>query len=283
MITEENNSVVLLRNRVDHLKGVQRSLAEIILGDLNSFLEMDIKDLAAKAGVAQSSVVRFFQSLGFREYSEFKINVAKNLAQQNDLERHSVHKRDSVQNIMNKAAFISIQAINDSIGAINFSTLKQAVDWLHQARRIDFYGLGSSSMLVHDCYYRFMRIGYPCFFATDPHIMRTSANFLDRRSVAFAISYTGRSKDPLRALEIAKQRGANTICLTGFKDSPISQIADCSILCISNETKTLGESYSNTVAQKVMLDGIYNCLAARKTTLKKQQELRQILEETRLK
>ena len=279
---DRSNAIVLLQNRAGHLKGVQKLLAEIILNDLNSFIKMDIKELAEKANIAQSSVVRFFQTLGFREYSDFKINIAKNLEQQNILKNYSVHKKDSVQDIMKKTAYISIQAINDSVNAIEIDSLSKAIEWLHKARRIDFYGMGSSSMLVHDCYYRIMRIGYPCFFATDPHIMRTSANFLDKNSVAFAISYTGRSKDPLRALEIAKQRGAKTICLTGFKNSPISQIADCSILCISNETKTLGESYSNTVAQKVMLDGIYNCLAAKKTSPEKQEELHKMLEETRL-
>jgi len=279
---EENNAIVLLRNRVDHLKGVQKLMAELILSDLNAFMEMNIKDLAEKANISQASVVRFFQSLGFHDYTEFKINIAKNLQQQNDLGKHSVHRKDSIPDIMNKTAYISVQAINDSIDALDINSLSRAVEWLYKARRIDFYGQGSSSMLVHDCYYRIMRIGYPCFFATDPHIMRTSANSLDKFSVAFAISYTGRSKDPLRALEIAKLRGAKTICLTGFKDSPISKIADCSILCLSNETKTLGESYSNSVAQKVILDGIYNCLAAKKTTPEKQKELHEMLEETRL-
>ena len=279
---EENNAIVLLRNRAGQLKGVQKRMADIILSDLNAFMDMNIKDLAEKSNISQASVVRFFQSLGFNDYADFKINIAKNLKQQNALEKHSVGRKDSISSIMNKTAFISIQAINDSIGALDTKALSQAVTWLYKARRIDFYGLGSSYMLVHDCYYRIMRIGYPCFYATDPHIMRTSANSLDNNSVAFVISYTGRSKDPLRALEIAKQRGAKTICLTGFQDSPISQIADCSVLCISNETKTLGESYSNTVAQKVILDGIYNCLAAKKMTTEKQEELHKMLEETRL-
>jgi len=279
---ENQNAIVLLRNRFDSLKGVQKKLTTIILSDLDSFTGMTIKELATKAGVAESSVVRFFHSLGFRDYAELKINIAKNLEQQDTLKRNAVQKKDSIMSIFEKTAFISLQAINDSINALDIKAITQAIDWLTKAHRIDFYGIGSSSMLVHDCYYRIMRIGYPCFFATDPHIMRTSANFLDTNSVAFAISYTGRSKDPFRALEIAKQRGAKTICLTGFKDSPISQIADCSILCISNETKTLGESYSNTVAQKVMLDSIYNCLAVKKTTPEKQESLHKLLEETRL-
>ena len=278
---EETNAIVLLRNRADQLKGVQKQMAEIILGDLNAFISMNIKDLAEKANISQASVVRFFQSLGFNDFVDFKINIAKNLQQQNVLEKHAIGKEDSISAIMKKTAFISVQAINDSIEALDNDALALAVTWLNKARRIDFYGLGSSSMLVHDCYYRIMRIGYPCFFATDPHIMRTSANSLDKNSVAFVISYTGRSADPLRALEIAKQREAKTICLTGFKDSPISKASDCSILCISNETKTLGEAYSNTVAQKVILDGIYNCLAAKKTTLEKQEALHKMLEETR--
>jgi len=279
---ENSNAIVLLRNRLDSFKGVHKALAEIILSDMNSFTGMTMKELAAQAGVAQSSVVRFFRSLGFTDYADLKINVAKHLAQQNTLQKNTVHKKDTVRNIVEKTAYISMQAINDSINALDFRALSVAIDWLTKARRIDFYGMGSSSMLVHDCYYRIMRIGYPCFYATDPHIMRTSANFLDHRSIAFAISYTGRSKDPLRALEIAKQRGAKTICLTGFQDSPISQAADCSILCISNETKTLGESYSNTVAQKIILDSIYNCLAAKKINPLAQEELHVMLEETRL-
>ena len=276
---ENSNAVVLMRNHLDGLKGVYKLLAEIILSDLNAFMGMTIKDLAKKAGTANSGVVRFYQFLGFQNYSDFKINVAKNLQEQIDLDQHALRKRDTVENIMKKTAYIYIQAINDSLDALSMTSVSQAINWLLKARRIDFYGIGSSSMLVHDCYYRLMRIGYPCYFATDPHIMRSSANFLNDHSVAFAISYSGRSRDTYRALEIAKERGAKTICLTGFQDSPISKVADCSILCISNETKTHGEAYSNTVAQKVILDGIYHCLATKKTTTEKQEELHNLLEE----
>jgi DNA-binding MurR/RpiR family transcriptional regulator len=135
---ENGNAIVLLRNRFDSLKGVQRSLAELILSDMNSFVGMNIKDMAEKANVAQSSVVRFYQSLGFQEYSDFKINIAKNLEQQNVLESHSVQKKDTIKSIMEKTAFISIQAINDSMRALDMTTLSQAIDWLSKARRIDF-------------------------------------------------------------------------------------------------------------------------------------------------
>lgn len=280
---EKYNAVVLMHNKLDSLKGAFKRLAEIILSDLNAFMDMSIRDLAKKANIAPSGVVRFFQSLGYKNFYDFKINIALNLPEQNALELHDIKRNDTMEDMVKKTAYISIQAINDSIDALDISSISTAVSWLLKAKRIDFYGLGSSSMLVHDCYHRIQRIGYPCFFATDPFVMRTSANCLDKYSVAFVISYTGRSKDPLRVLEIAKQRGAKTICLTGFKDSPISKTADCSILCISNETKTIGESYSNTVAQKVILDSIYNYLAAKKTKTQTQEELHMMLEENRVK
>ena len=279
---EQQNAIVLLRNRSVSYKGVSKKLADVILGDLDAFISMTIKELSQTAGVAQSSIVRFYQSLGFPQYADFKINIAKNLKQQDISQKRNVRKKDAVQSVVDNTAQISIQAILDSVHALDVRKLSQAVNWLARARRIDFYGMGTSSMLVHDCYYRIMRIGYPCFFATDPHIMRTSASSLDKYSIAFAISYTGRSKDTLRAIEIAKDKGAKTICLTGFDSSPLYQIADCPILCISNEVKAFGESYANTVAQKVILDSIYNCLAMKKAIPQKYEELQALLEETRI-
>lgn len=274
------NALLLIRNKRGTFRGAFKKIADFILENPSAFVGMDIKDVSLGAGVAQSSVVRFYQALNFRTFADFKIDVVQNLAQSTSGDV-LVEQEDTCRDILRKTTEYSIQAVRDSMESLDFAAVEQAVQKMLTASDVFFYGIGTSAVLVSDIYYRLMRIGLRAFFATDPHIMRTTANQMTSQSVAFGISYTGRSMDTIRTMEIAKSRGAFTICLTGFRNSPICRVSDLSIICISNEIKFSGEAYANTIAQKNILDGIYNCIAKEIFTDEKKQSLQNLLEEVR--
>ena len=49
---------------------------------------------------------------------------------------------------------------------------------------------------------------------------------LDADCLALAISYTGRTHDILKTMRLARDKGAKTLCVTCFADSPLARLCD---------------------------------------------------------
>jgi DNA-binding MurR/RpiR family transcriptional regulator len=141
--------------------------------------------------------------------------------------------------------------------------IHRAVDALCKAKKIFFFGVGSSAPVAQDAYYRFMRIGLPAYSGTDPHISLVSASMLDSNSVAVGISHTGRTKSTIRALETAREKGAAVIVITSSIGSPITGIADINLVVLSNESKYMHEAVSARIGHLVILDCLFVCTAMR--------------------
>jgi phosphoheptose isomerase len=64
-------------------------------------------------------------------------------------------------------------------------------------------------------------------------------NFLAAGDVAFAISGSGNSPNVLRALEVARSRGARTIGLTGFEGGKMKILCDVCVILPSNNMQVI--------------------------------------------
>ena len=117
-----------------------------------------------------------------------------------------------------------------------------------------------------------------------PMFFRISASMLNEDSVAMGISYTGRSKDTVEALRIARSKGAKTICLTSFFKSKITEYSDIELVVPTQETKLIQEAISSRIALIAILDSIYTCVAARRfdITVDHIENMNEILSSLRL-
>ncbi len=67
--------------------------------------------------------------------------------------------------------------------------------------------------------------------------------FVKKGDVVVGISTSGRSKNIIEAIRLAKKKGAITIALTGKNKSPLSKIADVSMHAPSNNTQRIQECH----------------------------------------
>ena len=132
-----------------------------------------------------------------------------------------------------------------------------------QTSRIEILGTGSSMPLAQDAYYRFMRLGLPAAFSQDMLYASISASQLPENSCAFVISHTGRTNSVLNAAGLARQRGAKVIALTSFAVSPLTQMADVSLLAISGEAKAYEEALTSRLTKMLIVDSICAYIAAK--------------------
>ena len=64
----------------DNLTAKEKKVADYILKNYESVISMTIAELAEKAGVVKSVIIRCCQSLGLSGYSQLKLLLSKELA-----------------------------------------------------------------------------------------------------------------------------------------------------------------------------------------------------------
>ena len=128
-----------------------------------------------------------------------------------------------------------------------------------------------------------MRIGYPAYVATDPYISSVSASMLDSECVAIGISHSGRTVDIIDTLKIAGKKGATTISITGFIESPITKVSDISLITSTGQTRFKKEATESRIAQIALLDSLHACAVLQRydMAVSKMQEVSKILGQMR--
>ena len=283
---EENNvnAIGIISSLYPTLNKVEKRIADFIISDPENLVHLTISDIAAKIEVARSSIVRFCKILGFAGFKELKINIATNLRKTIDNILLDIQRTDDPSTVLSKVYRSAITTLEETLNTIDRREFAKAVKLLCLAKRIEFYGIGTSAVLAMDAYYRFMRAGLPAYAAVDPHIQRVSASMANKDWVIVGISHTGRTRDTFDALKIAKEHGAKTICITNFMKSPIASISDVGLVTVSPETMFMKEAVTSRIAHVALLDSLYTAVALAnfKKSSTRLANMARILNDTRL-
>ena len=102
---------------------------------------------------------------------------------------------------------------------------------------------------------KLLYLGYDCRFDEDYYIQHISAA-LTEKDVMVGISYSGQSKDTVDIMKAAKKAGAQTICITNFRESRIGKWSDV-VLCSSQKQWMYGDCIFSRSPQIVINDMIY--------------------------
>jgi DNA-binding MurR/RpiR family transcriptional regulator len=259
----KSSLLLVIKSSLASMHRVERAIAKILLEQPREALQMTVSQLAKAAGVADSSIVRFCKILGFESYIQMKLKLAAEIADPVDLIFEDLKKNDSINVICSKVFAANVYSLEETVKSLDMDLVDRAVNSLCKAKRIFFFGVGSSAPLAQDAYYRFMRIGLPAYSGTDPHISLISASMLDNNSVAVGISHTGRTKSTIRTLETAKEKGAVIIVITSSIGSPITEIADINLVVLSRESEYIHEAVSARIGHLAILDCLFACTAMR--------------------
>jgi DNA-binding MurR/RpiR family transcriptional regulator len=251
---------ILIKNLYPSLHNVEKKIADYILFNPKEVTGMTIAQFAATVKSSESSIVRFCQMLSFKGFSQLKINLACHLTPDINLMCEDVCRTDSNETIVDKVFASGIRVLEDTRKFIKTSDFNKVIDVMYRANKIEFYGVYTSAVIARDAHNRLRRIGFPVHAITDPYEARISASMLEKGSVAVGISHTGRTKDTIDILKMAKASGADTIAITSTLKSPIVEVADVSLVICSDEQQIFREAVSSRLAHIVLLDAICVCL-----------------------
>lgn len=250
-----------IRQRYASMTPVEKRIASCILETPDTFVNETITQLAERAGTSSGSIVNFAVSLGFKGFSNMKIEIAQNLERLDVLSFDGVVPTDGPKAAMHKLILAAKTAFTDTYNAID-TELDKAAELLANAKRIEIYAAGSSLPVAHDAHYRLMRLGLPAVILPDPLLASMSASQLSDGDVVLAISDKGRTQNTLTPAQIARQNGAKLLAITSVRKSPLARIADVALISVSVEAVTCREAVISRLAQLLIMDSLCAYLAA---------------------
>jgi RpiR family carbohydrate utilization transcriptional regulator len=132
---------------------------------------------------------------------------------------------------------------------INPDRIDDAIDLLLRARRIEFYGVGNSGIVAADAQHKFFRYDLATVSYSDSHVQLMAASLLSPADVLVAISHSGRSRELLDAVKLARKNGCPIVAITA-SSTPLAELAT---ILLRADTQEDTDIYSPMISRMVHL------------------------------
>lgn len=244
---------------------------DAVVQDPKTVVEGTVSDLARRAGISQSSVIRACHSLGYGGFQEMKLAVARDLARQevaadgshglafNGMLTAETPPSDVLRAIAVKSAE-TVRGIPDTVSPEEFTA---ALDALHTATRVVVVGNGTSAGSARDAAYRLAMLGRIVSAPGDSPAQRLHSYHLSEGAVCLVISHSGSTRETLAAATAAKNSGATVIALTSFRASPLTEIAPIVLVAGGFDYGFRLEVMASRLAHLAVIDALFVGLALR--------------------
>ncbi|MBR2048814.1 MAG: MurR/RpiR family transcriptional regulator [Oscillospiraceae bacterium] len=254
-----------IRSIYDSLSNAERKVADYFLSNMENVFNMPIAALAQDAGVSQVAWIRFCKAIGFSGLKELKKELFAQTQKRAD--ENAAAPFSDVREIISMRALIdgikqnSIQAIQDTAQLLDPSTLETAAQAILKAKTVRIFGMGASGIVGEDLHSKLMRINKNSYFSTDPHTQLTYAANMVPQDVAVLISMSGKTKEVLEILALAKQCKTPTIALTKYSKTPLAVNADTVLYISAPEISMRSGAMSSRLAQLMVIDALFTAVA----------------------
>lgn len=231
----------VIRERYNKISFAERKVADFILENPHETVDSTVAELASKSGVSDSTVIRMCHHLGYKGYYQFKLLLAKDLGRDKD-EKEATdvqNEPNAMLKLMQKYANSLVEIGNNN----NDEVMKKCVNIIKSCNQVHVIAIGNTMPLALYMGFRLGRLGVKSTYNVLPEYFLNHINLADKEDIVIAISQSGSSKQLIQGVELAKEKGLKVIGITGYKDSPLAELAD--YVLISNGHRESFSYYKN--------------------------------------
>jgi RpiR family carbohydrate utilization transcriptional regulator len=234
-----------------------RLIADCILADPEKVISSSIAEIKRRSGASVGSIVGFCRRLGLKGFADFKIALARDLAQS------GLSAADTPQNgsLFERVLQFHAQSLVETLQVNAKTAFERVSQVLEKGRRIEFFSIGLSYPVAYTAYCKFSLIGLQASSQFDSHIQLINATQLKSGDVGFGISCSGSTRETIQCLEAAKANGATTICLTNALKSPITACSDLQLYATPSEINYFQAPLASRITQLAVIDALFVSIA----------------------
>lgn len=262
---EDLRSVISARHET--LSKRLRQIAEFALANPNDMALETVSEIAERAAVQPSSLIRFAKALGYDGFSSMQRVFRARLAERQPSysERIKALKAQSgpqmpaiaVLDRFTEAAGHALQHLREETRP---DLLEQAIELLAKADRIQVMGQRRAYPVASYLTYMLSHLGCRASLIDSVGgMVREQAQNLSPQDLLLAISFQTYAPDTLEVTKLAKDRRAKVIAIT---DGPLSPFAALSDVCFEVEEAQV-ESFRSLSASMCLSLSLVVCLGYR--------------------
>lgn len=256
-----------MRANLPQMSAAMTKIAELILADPTLPLDLSITELAGRAGTSAATVTRFCRLVGYSGYVQLRVGLASELGTDDASESwrtdigRSYDPDDAPADVLAKLLSAHARALEATAELVDIDEVTRIAKAIWECPHLDIYGIANSGTMAADLQGRLYRIGVNAHAWDEAHKGLASAAILTSDAIAIGISNSGRTKETLEMLELAKENGAFTVAITRDRASPLARIADTCIINATPHRVAQPDDPSARYAQILVLDLLYLLVA----------------------
>jgi RpiR family transcriptional regulator, carbohydrate utilization regulator len=270
-----------LRGVLGSLNPTDRLIADCVLKDSEKVVTSSIAELSQDCGASVGAIVGFCKKLGLSGFSDFRIALARDLAQAG-LPGGETRPNGS---LFEKVFEFHAQSLRETLRVNPQASFERVAQAMEKARRIEFFSIGLSFPVAYSAASKFMLLGLPAAAQFDSHLQLITATQLKAGDLAFGISLSGTTRETVQCLEVAQGRGATTVCLTNAMRSPVTEASDLALYGTPSEINYFQAPLASRVTQLAVIDALFVALAmkSKNATARRLQQTGEELVKRRLR
>lgn len=263
-----NEIFLLARTLAPELGKKERAIARFITDNPDTLATMCITDIAHFLNVSVSSITKVSKKLGFTGFLDLKMSIGKG-----DLPHESLIEIPVIPDanlytskVLESTFYNSILALQESLQLIDSTVIKTVAElFIHKAddAKIIIAGCGGSGAICDDFNHKLLKIGIFSYVFSDSHKQLMTASLMKPGDIILAVSHSGKTTDIIEMMKEANKKGATSICLTNYPNSPLSHIARHSIISSVKNNPITGENATTRIVHLNILDAIFTIIASK--------------------
>lgn len=238
----------------------EKKIMKYIMENGNAITHMNSTQLSQAIGTSQSSVIKFVKKIGYRSFTDFKIQVREDFIdheQVESLRAQNVSLEDPLPDVIRAIYSESIESLSQTYINLDKDTVKKCISCIENAKRIYICGKGASYLPAYDLSTKLMKFGMTVICIQDLETMEVTAGSARKEDLYFFFSFSGESEELIRIMKRARRHNAETVLVTKNTTSTLAELADMCIGIVTNEAKYRAASMSSRIVFFSIVDVLF--------------------------
>jgi len=249
--------LVKIRSLYSSLPKAERAVADYILANAEAAPRRSVQQFARSGSVSVASVSRFVRKMGFVDFKDFKLELARETGVTGKYLFEQITRRDTDAEVARKVFLGTILSIEDTLKIMPLEDLVAAARAICTCKRLVLFGIGGSGYMARDEAMRFSYLDFQAEGFVDASQILLQAMRVHAGDVVIGISHSGRSSITVEGLRISRDRGGVTIGVSNYPRSPLREVSRYFFCTSFPETRVNVAALSSRAAQLCVLDALY--------------------------
>lgn len=223
------------------LNELEMSLYNYIIKNRDDVINMTIRELAGKAHVSTTTILRFCKKLDCDGFSEFKTKFKLSIEEE---------KLTNINNDINEV--VNFLKYIEDIEKQN--KLQEVFEKVRECENVIFIGSSTSGALARYGAKIFSSVGKFAIYIDDPYFPMSSQYY--RNSIVFALSVSGENETIIEYISKFKSEGCPIVSITNREECTIAKISDYSLSYYVNEEKFANNNITSQIPVVYILEKI---------------------------